>query len=78
MTNIDIDEKTYLPAIPTPRPRAAIALVAAVASLMSSRPSAGARHEARSRGSPPPARLHRDVGLMPSPDDEWWRAIDRW
>jgi|EndMetStandDraft_4_1072995.scaffolds.fasta_scaffold2849142_1 hypothetical protein len=77
MTNLDITEHAYLPAIPTPRPRAAIALVAAVASLMSSRPSSRVRHDTRSRGSPVPKHLHRDVGLMPA-DDEWWRAIDRW
>ena len=77
MTDINLTEQSYLPAIPTPRPRARIALVAAVASLMSSRPSTGARHQTRSRGSPLPAQLHRDVGLLPTPD-EWWRAIDRW
>lgn len=77
MTNIDIDEKTYLPAIPTPRPRAAIALVAAVASLMSSRPVTNVRHGTRSRGSPVPGNLHHDVGLTPS-DEEWWRDLDRW
>jgi len=73
----DITEQSYLPAIPSPRPRAAIAVVAAVASLMSGRPSTAARHETRSRGSPVPARLHRDVGLVPTPD-AWWRAFDRW
>ena len=77
MTDITTNEPSYLPAIPSPRPRAGIALVAAVASLMSSRPSTGARHETRSRGSPLPAKLHRDVGLIPV-DDQWWRAIDRW
>lgn len=77
MTDISSTEQTYLPAIPSPRPRAAIALVAAVASLMSSRPATSARHDARSRGSPVPAHLHRDVGLLPT-SDEWWRAIDRW
>ena len=77
MTNIDINEQSYLPAIPSPRPRAHIALVAAVASLMSGRPSTGARHETRSRGSPLPAKLHRDVGLIPAAD-QWWRAMDRW
>ena len=77
MTETTMTETSYLSAIPTPRPRAAIALVAAVASLMSSRPATVVRHDTRSRGSPLPAHLHRDVGLMPT-SDEWWRAIDRW
>ena len=60
------------------RPRRSLAVVAAVARLLSGRPLPATRTRASARGSPPgSAHLRRDLGLVHQ-DDQWWRALDRW
>lgn len=74
----------FLTAHPAPlateasRPRRSLAVVAAVARMLSGRPLPTTRTRASARGSPPgSAHLRRDLSLV-AENDQWWRDLDRW